>query len=257
MNSAFYTGRVRHRRFWPVSHAFSYRMTLCYIDLDEEEQLFRGRWFWSRKGFNLGRLKRQDYIGPHRLGIKEAVLARVRAAGQPLCDIARVTMLTQLRLWGVCFNPVTFYYLFDRQDTLCYIVAEVNNTPWLERHAYVLPVTEKSGRFRHRFDKDFHVSPFNPMDMHYQWISTRPDRSLLVHMENHRGQRKHMDATLALYRREWTPWRLNLMLCLGPWRSLKVPLAIYWQAFKLWLKRAPLYDHPKTPALRNTRQPYR
>lgn len=250
MKSAFYTGTVRHRRFHPTQHSFRYRMTLLYLDLDEIEKLIRPHWFWSDKKFNLGWLRREDYIAPHHLSIKDAVLTRVSKAGYSLPEQPQVAMLTNPRLWGFCFNPVTLYYVYEGHDSLHTIVAEVNNTPWLERHAYVLPVTNRRGRFRHRFDKEFHVSPFNPMDMHYQWISTCPRESLLVHMENHKQERKHMDATLTLRRVEWRPWRLNISLWTGPWHALWVPLAIYWQALKLFLKRTPVYDHPKSARAR-------
>ena len=115
-----------------------------------------------------------------------------------------IRVLTHLRYFGYIFNPVTFYYCFDESGTQVEtILAEITNTPWKERHAYVLPAASarRDERVMHfQFDKEFHVSPFWPMDMHYDWRFTAPEERLHVHMENWREDRRAFDATLTLER---------------------------------------------------------
>jgi DUF1365 family protein len=158
-------------------------------------------------------------------------------------------MLTQLRNYGHCFNPVTFYYCYDatgaRIET---VVAEITNTPWGERHSYVLPAPPglaPGDTLDFGFGKDFHVSPFMPMDLAYHWRFSAPGRRLAVHMENHRDGEAVFDATLALTRREITGTALAGVLLRFPFSTLRVLAAIYWQALRLKLKGVPFHDHPR------------
>ncbi|MGD9264198.1 MAG: DUF1365 domain-containing protein, partial [Lysobacterales bacterium] len=159
-----------------------------------------------------------------------------------------IRLLTNLQYFGYCFNPVSFYYCFDRDDTAVEtIVAEVNNTPWGERHCYVLGPGMNEGRDglkRYRPVKRMHVSPFMPMDVDYDWRFSQPKTRLSVHMENHRQGEKVFDATLSLERREISTSSLARSLCLYPLMTMKVIGAIHWQALRLWIKGSPVYDHP-------------
>lgn len=254
MNSGIYFGRVRHRRLAPVEHGFSYRMFMLYLDLAELSQVFRGRWLWSARGAALARFRRADHFGDPAVPLDESVrdlVARetgTRPAGP-------IRLLTHLRYFGYVFNPVSFYYCFDENDIRVEtIVAEVNNTPWGERHCYVLPqrLNEgQGGHGRYRPTKAMHVSPFMPMDVDYDWRFGAPGRSrgsaLTVHMENARGGRKIFDATLDLEREEITAGSLARALALYPLMTLKVIAAIHWQALKLWAKGAPVHVHPSEP----------
>ncbi|HQW82237.1 MAG: DUF1365 domain-containing protein [Rhodanobacteraceae bacterium] len=246
--SAIYRGNVRHRRHVPCAHAFAYTTAYLYVDLDEIDDVIALNLFWSRDRRNLAEFRRSDYHGdasvPLADAVRDTVLARIgRRPSGP------IRLLTQARYFGHCFNPVSFYYCFENDgQTLDVIVAEITNTPWKERHAYVLPAKdgERHGDALHfRFDKRFHVSPFMPMARQYDWRFQVPSSHLRVHMDVNRDTARDFDATLVLEREPMSRAALNQLLWRYPLMTLKVVAAIHWQAFIIWCKRAPVYDHPE------------
>jgi DUF1365 family protein len=221
---------------------------MAWLDLAELDTVFRGRWFWSTRRRALAWFRRADYLGNASLPLDEAVRRRVMEAGCPRPP-GPIRMLTQLRNYGHCFNPVTFYYCYDRGGARVEtIVAEITNTPWRERHSYVLPAPAGRGagdRLSFSFAKDFHVSPFMPMDVAYRWRFGEPGARLAVHMENSRDGDAIFDATLMLSRREISGLSLAGVLLRFPGSTLRVLAAIYWQALRLKLKGVPFHDHPR------------
>ena len=220
-----------------------------YLDLAELGHLFDGRALWSVNRRNLAQFRRSDYLGDPAVPLDEAVRARIR----DVCGRAPsgpIRLLTHLRTFGHCFNPVSIYYCYGEDGcTLDTVVAEITNTPWKERHSYVLPVdaAQQHGRaLRWDFRKAFHVSPFLPMQRDYAWRFTAPHDDLRVHMDVLDGGTRNFDATLVLQRRELTGANLARVLMRYPAMTLRVVAAIHWQAFLIFLRRNPVYDHPKS-----------
>lgn len=247
MDSCIYEGRVRHTRKSPAAHQFSYRLFMMYLDLDELPTLFRKRWLWSVSGPALAVFRRSDHLGPN---------------DQPLADVIRdlvvketgkrpagpIRLLTNLSYFGYCFNPVSFYYCFAADgETVEYIVTEVNNTPWGERDTYVMDcegraVSASSWRFRPR--KKMHVSPFMPMEVEYDWVLSTPTHRLTVYMATSKDGKRFFDAGMTLNRKPITGWSLAGVLLRFPLMTMKIIVAIHWQALLLWAKRCPFYSHP-------------
>lgn len=248
MKSCIYKGELYHHRYLPRENKFTYMVFFMFLDLEELEHVFNGRWLWSVGRANVANFKRADYLGPADIPLNQAVRNRVeqnigeRPAGP-------IRMLTHLRYYGHCFNPVSFYYCYDAADTRVeYIVAEITNTPWRERHSYVLSMKQKRdmGSGKHfQFAKAFHVSPFMDMDFLYDWRFEEPGKSLHIHMTNFKEDNKFFEVLLTMQRREISGAALTWVLIRFPAMTIKVLSMIYWQAFRLWLKKTPYYDHPK------------
>lgn len=265
--SAIYTGTVRHRRFSPRQHAFEYDVFMMYLDTREIETIFSLSKFWSLKKFAPVQFKRSDfhidkghvdkgYIDKNHAGNKNieknnypSVDESVRNSIQTEIGIrptGPIRMLVNLRYWGFTINPLSTYYCFDDSgENIIAILAEVHNTPWNERHAYVLTGDNFAKKQKINFAKEFHVSPFNPTAMDYHWYSTTPSATLALHLENWQDDTKVMDATMALTREAITATSMNKILIRFPWMTVKVVSAIYWQAIKLWWKGVPIFNHPE------------
>jgi len=233
--SAIYEGTIRHRRFAVRRHEFSHRVSMAYVDLDELPQLLGGR--LAAPGPGLVRFRRDDYLGED--AVRAAVAERTGTAPD-----GPVRVLCNLRTLGHCFNPVSFYYCFDRSETLQAVVAEVTNTPWGERRTYVLPRSGSGVALRGGDEKALHVSPFMGMEQRYAWSVAEPGASLAVHIESSEGSERAFDATLSLRRR---PFGARA-LASHPWGSLRVVALIYAHALVLWLKRVPVHPHREARA---------
>ena len=275
--ASIYEGRVRHRRKSPKPHHFSHRLFMLWLDLDRLESLFSKLWLASAGSWAPIRYRRQDYFGDVALSLADTVrdLVAEKTGTRPS---GPVCLLTHLRTWGFSFNPVSFYYCYAKGGrALEAIVAEVHNTPWDERFCYVLDQPDsvskgsageksrgesKGGVHTYGLRKDFHVSPFMPMDIDYRWHFSHPQTEsddgsrLFVHMENFRpdvrrissGKRpdsKVFDATLDLERRAAVSDRALLSVLLRhPLMPLRIVAMIYGHALVLWLKKTPFYPHP-------------
>jgi DUF1365 family protein len=237
VNSALYVGTVMHARRSPHDHVFRYPVYMVLLDLAELPTLDRRlRLFgWNRRAVTS--FYDRDHIEIHTL---------LAQHGVELGEGGSIQVLTNLRVLGYVFNPVSFWWCRRKDGSLACIVAEVNNT-FGERHPYVLlPAAgvEIGERAVFETDKRLHVSPFMPMDQSYTWWFSDPGQKLAIRMDVHEAGSPDFHATLTAGRLTLTTAALRRVLFRHPLMPARVLGLIHWQAARLLLKRTPFHRKP-------------
>jgi DUF1365 family protein len=247
--SCLYEGSIRHRRVAPRDE-FSFPLFMAYVDVDELPGLFDASRLWSARRPALAWFRRADYLGdpatPLRAAVADLVMQQTGVAAE-----GPIRLLTHLRYFGHCFNPVSFYYCYDAAgEQVTAVVAHVTNTPWGEHHAYVMAIDQRSDHgtaavLHGRFAKALHVSPLMGMDHAYDWRLSEPGERLSVHIQSTRDDgARAFDATLSLRRREMSPAELRRALLRYPALTMRLTARIYTHALRLRMRGASYHAHP-------------
>lgn len=233
MRSALYTGTLMHVRRAPARHVFRYPVSYWLFDLDELPELERNIRLFSANRHNVVSLRDRDHFDGAPL--KEAVLD---LAGDPAIEC--VLMLTQPRVLGYVFNPVSFYWCYRGDGSLACMVAELNNT-FGER----LPEVLRGPELRYEHRKRLHVSPFFGLDHNYEYAFSEPGDEVLarIHVRDDEGRRP-LTAVLHGRRRQLTDRSLAALLLRYPLQPLQVTALIHFEALRLWRKRVPFHHKP-------------
>ncbi|MCG8469969.1 MAG: DUF1365 domain-containing protein [Gemmatimonadetes bacterium] len=249
LQSSLLVGTVRHRRLAPKRNVFRYGVYQLLLDVDELPRLdgeLRGFGYNRR---NLVEFRDADHLGPRDRPVREKLARWLEREGRPLED-RQVFLLTNPRVFGYVFNPVSYFYCLGRDGELDFTVAEVNNT-FGETYCYVLDDREPVGgkAVRSKRTKEFHVSPFMPIEgIRYEWIVTPPGDHMTVHIDEFERGEKFFDATLSLKRKPLTGATLARALVRYPHQTARTITRIHWQAARLWLKGVPFFRKPDPPA---------
>jgi uncharacterized protein len=245
--SCLYAGSIAHQRYEPIRHAFRYRVSLLFLDLDELPHLSGLGWLWGYEKRAPLSFRRADYFGDPSVPLETAVrdLVEARSGRRPSGPIR---LLTSPRTFGYCFNPASFYFCYDASgEVLEHVVAEVTNTPWLERHCYVLTVpAERVGHSMLRFvtEKALHVSPFLGMQQSYDWQLRTTGDHLWIRITNRKGDAAVFEAQMSLTRQSLSLAGLCRNVLFLPLAAYRIVGAIYFEALRLWWKGAPYHPHP-------------
>ena len=247
--SALYRGTVRHTRLRPVQHDFEYRIFFALFDIDELDHLDHRLRLFSHGRFNLFGFDPSDH-GPEDGGpIRPWIESILVDAGVDL-EGGRIELLALPRILGYVFNPISVWYGYDPSGQLRAVIHEVRNT-FGDRHLYVVPISSDND-LRHEFDKQMHVSPFNPMDQSYAFTMNLPSERIAVGIAESDTQGVMFRAGLSLSKLPMSDRNLARLFVSHPLVTLKVIASIHWQALRLWLKGAKSYRRPAPPAVDTT-----
>lgn len=246
-NSYIYTGKILHRRYIPKEHSFIYSLYMLAIDVADIEKMPSSHGLFGFNWYNPLRFCEKDYLKGDPLPLKERIKDKViQLNGHK--EISKIVMLVQTRCFGLYFSPANFYFCFDKNDLCTQMLVEVSNTPWNERHYYLVNLSETLIDLKTK--KQFQVSPFMEMEMDYFWKVKPPlNTNISINIENRKNnsldsiQEKVFTANLAMTKIPFTKKNISKTLCAMPFMTLKIVLAIYWQALRLLFKRIPFLGY--------------
>ena len=244
MSSALYAGVVTHVRLKPRRHRLNYRMIQGLFDLEELPALGQVLTLFSHNGPNLFSFHDRDH-GDGSGDLRGWIERRLPEAGITP-DGGRIAVLCLPRILGYVFNPLSVFFCWNMASRLVAIVYQVNNT-FGQRHSYLIPVTGESRPVRQSCDKRFHVSPFMPMGLRYDFAISPPDQSTAIKIAVADAEGPLLDALFAGRRRKLDDRALMISLVAYPLMSLKVIAGIHWEALRLLLKGVKLTPEPPAP----------
>lgn len=248
MTSALYEGTSWHERRTPFLRRFTMKMWFAYLDVDDLPQIEKRSVLFSTHRFRPVRFRRSDYFGDENQSLGDSIRQYVHDQTGEHVD-GKIFILSQLRTWGWCFNPLSLYYCFSATGRLRWVVAEVTNTPWKERTTYLLPATDV-GVIDDELPKQMHVSPLWPMSQRYRFALSAPSQTLSVRIDNvategpETGKVVH-SAGLELQRNTLTNRNLALLLVRRPALTHRVTIGIHRHAAVLKMRGATFYSHPR------------
>jgi DUF1365 family protein len=237
MENAVYRGELFHHRTFPVKHSFKYAHACLFTDIEKIPDIADISPLVSIERPNLLSFYRQDFLPSERTLYEEVCFRIDDQTGEAFAG--KVYLLANWRTCGSIMNPLALFYCYE-DGVLRYVVGEVHNTPWNERHVYVLDVANSPLTS----EKSFHVSPFMPMGLRYEWGVDSPGQKLNVCINADEQGKKIFSVTMKLESQPLTKTSLHKMVGSFPMMAARTLMLIYYQAFRLWLKRVPIYFHP-------------
>ncbi|MGE3318925.1 MAG: DUF1365 domain-containing protein [Candidatus Berkiella sp.] len=240
-----FEGFVQHRRLEPKLHSFRHPIFQFYLDLDHLNEISDASPFLSLEKINYVSFYRKNYFDKKTNSLKKAILEKLGISID--YDNYKIYLLTNLSFLGLCFNPISIYFIF-KGGALYAMIAEVTNTPWRERHCYVLdkPIKYEPPIYYFQATKELHVSPFMGMDYEYRFKLKKTEDQIILHIENVHDGRITFDATLSMLSMPFSQKNIHTLLKRHPLLTHKTIALIHWHAIKLWFKGVPFHPHPKT-----------
>lgn len=239
IHNSLYMGSIEHRRLAPCENSFTYGVCYYFLDLEKVSEVFDGKFLFTLNKPGLLSFWEKDYLKASE--VRETILKVTGRDSQ-----GPIRILTNISYFGFCFNPVSFYYCYAVDgESLEFIVSVITNTPWGETHRQVFEY-QNNPKEAFEFPKDFHVSPFMPMQIDYTWVFEKPEERLYVLMQNRNQAETRIifDSTLNLKRVPLTKSAMLSAFLRFPVLTFKTVAAIYYQALKLYIKRVPVHTHP-------------
>lgn len=259
-NSRIYLGNISHRRFTPKTHGFNYALYMLALDTNEMEKQQSPSKLFGFSNFHPLRFVEKDYLKSEPGSLNQRIKNKVTELAKNCdgavdidgdIDISRIMMLVQVRCFGVYFSPANFYFCYDQHEKCTHMLAEVSNTPWNERHYYLIDLQNTDEKIS---EKSFQVSPFMNLNMSYFWQVKPPSHDsekVAINIENKREnlQSGKMDTlfnvSLILHKKEFSQKSLLGVWCQLPVMTIKIVFSIYWQALKLFIKGIPFIGYQK------------
>ena len=244
MNSRIFVGKIMHARLEPVMHRFTYPIYVYALDLDELDRLDRQLICFGHNKLRPVSIHDKDYLkGEGTIGAKLRQFLKAQGCQD---EVSRIELVTSARYFNTVFNPVNFYYCYRPDGSLRCTVAEVNNT-FKETHLYILDTSDRPlpGELAHyRATKEFHVSPFNDMQGHYEFSFSDIRERLDIRIDLVRQGRKWILSRIWGDPVPLTSWNLFRTLLHYPVTAALTMPRIMWQAARLSMKRLPVYTKP-------------
>ena len=236
-NSCLYIGNVIHKRFKPKEHFFKYKVFSLYINLNEIGKINKHISFFSYNKFNLISFFDKDHGDRNGSSLKKWVKRKLNEAGIKK-KIGGINLLCYPRILGYVFNPLSIFFIFDKDKSLISIMYEVKNT-FGEQHTYIFK-TKDNGIVKNHCEKKFHVSPFMDLNSTYNFKILKPGKKLSVIIDQRDNKGKLLFASQDGLKVELNTKNLLISYLKHPLMTFKIISAIHFEALRLWLKRIKL-----------------
>lgn len=236
-----------HNRKELVENKFFYRYFMFYLDLDEIDNIAGRKYLFSRNKFNVFNFRDRDHLEFGKMNTKENIIEYLKSNN--INEVGRIMLLTNVATFGYNFNPVSFYFCFDKEDNPVCVVPEVGNTfnelkPYFIGHAKI-----DGNTFKARMEKLFYVSPFIPHNVFFDFNLTVPNDNLKIKIDDYKENDRVFITNLSGRRKELTNYNLFKYMVKYPFVTLKVISAIHWQALKLIIKKVSYFKKEEFPEL--------